>query len=126
MLIKMGLCLWKLEPVFKTYDLVSFVSPIFPNLVFRYQTPSSKYFLKFENFIGFNLWFWIKWGLVCENWRQGPGLTTWYISIFGPSGPKLVLRSKTPRSRYFLRFGNFIRFNLWLWIKWGPCENWSY
>ena len=50
-----------------------------PNVVSRPQTPSSRNFLRFHNFIGFISWLLRKWGLVCENWNQGSGLMAEYV-----------------------------------------------
>ena len=58
---------WKAVSV-KTYSLVSFFGPSCPKLVFRVQTPRSRHFLKLDNFIRLKLWFYISWGLYCENW----------------------------------------------------------
>ena len=49
-----------------------------------------------------------------------------WIRLLGPSGPNVVSRSQTPKSRPFLRFQDFNRFISWFLKKWGPdCENWS-
>ena len=37
--------------------------------------PKSRYFLRFHDFIGFIWWFLKKWGPLCKNWSQDPGLT---------------------------------------------------
>ena len=64
---KMMACLWKLQLRFWTYDLIRLLGPSGPNVVSRSQTPRSKIFLRFHNFIGFISWFLRKWGPVCEN-----------------------------------------------------------
>ena len=78
-IMKMRSCLRKLEPRFWTYDLIWFLGPIGPNVVSRPQTPRSKSFLKFHNFIGFISWFLRKGGPVCENWSQGCRLIARYV-----------------------------------------------
>ena len=90
-----------------------------PNLVYRPQTPTQRYVLKFHGFVEFMLWFWRKWSPDCENLSQGSRLMS-------TSCPKRVFKSQTPRSKGFLEFHSFIGFILWLWKNSGPvCENWS-
>ena len=48
--------------------LDSFLGPSDPNVVFRLHTPNLSNFLRYHDFIEFTLWFWRKWGPVCENW----------------------------------------------------------
>ena len=76
---KMRSCMWKLVVGFRSYGLIHLLDPSGPKVVSRLQTPKSKNFLRHYNFNGFILWFWKKWGLVCENWSYGSGLTAWYV-----------------------------------------------
>ena len=72
-------CMWKLVVGFRSYGLIRLLGPCGPNVVSRPQTPKSRIFLKNHGFSGFVLWFWKKWGPVCENWSYGSGLTAWYM-----------------------------------------------
>ena len=73
-------------------DLMRLLGPSGPNVVSRHQTPRSRIFLRFHNFIGFIFWCSRKWGLGCENMSWGSGL----ISPLGPNCSKLFLRHQTP------------------------------
>ena len=42
------------------------------------------------------------------------------ICLLGPSGPNVVSRSQTPKSKSFLRRYDFNGLILWFWKKWGP------
>ena len=61
--------LWKLELGFWIYGLESVSVPVGSKLVFSPHTTVWNFISTFEEFIGFISWFWIKWGLVYENWR---------------------------------------------------------
>ena len=50
-----------------------------PELVFRSQTLGLRFILTFQQIITFLFSFWIKSGLVCENWKQCSLLMAWYI-----------------------------------------------
>ena len=123
---KMRSCMLKLLTGFRSYGLIHLLGPSAPNIVSRPQTPKGQDFLRFHDFIESKLWFWIKWGPVCEKlmvgfWSYG------LICLLGPSGPNVVSRPQTPKSKYFLRHYDFNGFILWFWKKWGPVyENWSY
>ena len=39
------------------------------------------------------------------------------INLLGPSGPNAISSPQTPRSQFFFRFHNFVRFILLLWRK---------
>ena len=55
-------------------------------------------------------------------WKLEPGFwTCGWICLPDPSGPNLVSRPQVPRSRYFLRFHNFIGLISWFLRKWGLC-----
>ena len=66
----------------------------------------------FVEFIEFISSFWVKWGLVCRNWKYSFGIT--YGQLFcclgligpklGPIDPKLVVRLQTPDLRFILIF----------------------
>ena len=46
-----------------------------------------------------------------------------WICLLGPSGPNLICRPHTPRSRHFFRFYDFIGFISSFLREWGPfCE----
>ena len=60
------------------YGLLSILDPSGPKLVFSFQTPRLRYFLRFDNFVGFNISFWTNRGL--EDWSQGSWLVTWWNS----------------------------------------------
>ena len=55
--------------------------PSGPNVSSRPQTPRSRNFLRFCNFIGFISRFLGKWGPVCKNWSQGSGLIAGYVFL---------------------------------------------
>ena len=96
------------------------------NVVSRPQTPNWHNFLRFQNFIESNFWFWIKQGLMCKNWCYGSRVYG-LIHLLGLSGPNIVYRAQNPKSRNFLRNHGFSGFILRFWKKWGPVrENWSY
>ena len=54
------------------------------------------------------------WKLELRLWTDG------LICLLGPSGPNVVSRHQTQRSRSFLRYHDFIGFILWVWRNWGP------
>ena len=64
---KMRCCLWKLQLGFWTYGSIRLLGPSGPNVVSGPQTPRSRHFLRFYDFIGFISWFLRKWGPVCES-----------------------------------------------------------
>ena len=72
-------CFWKMELGFWTYGCIRFLDPRGSNVVSRLQTPRSRHFSQFYDFIGFIWWFLRKWGPVCENWNQGSGLMAGYV-----------------------------------------------
>ena len=72
-------CFWKMELGFWTYGWIRFLDPRGSNVVSRLQTPRSRHFSQFYDFIGFIWWFLRKWGPVCENWNQGSGLMAGYV-----------------------------------------------
>ena len=76
---KMMACLWKLQLRFWTYGFIRLLGTSGPNVVSRCQTPRSKKYLRFHNFIGFISWFLRKWWPVCENWSYGSGYMPWYV-----------------------------------------------
>ena len=123
---KMRSSLWKLDLGFWTYGLMRLLDPHDPNVVSRRQIPKSRHFLRFLNFFGINLWFWRKWGTICENWSWGSRLMAWYVVRTQVAQIYLVSRPQIPKSRNFLRFHNFIGINLRFQKKWGNVfENWS-
>ena len=67
---KMRPCLWKLELGFWTYGLTRLLGPSSPIVVSMPQTPKSINILRFNDFIGFILWFFKKWGPASENLSQ--------------------------------------------------------
>ena len=69
----------KLELGFWTYGLIRLLGPSGPNIVSRPQTPKPSNFLRFNNSIGFILWFWKIWSPLCEHWSEGSGLMTRYV-----------------------------------------------
>ena len=138
--------------------------PSGPNIFSGPQTPRSRYFLRFHNFIEFISWFlrsclwklglggyellaWYVWSgpkwVKCsfeapdlkvnffwDSWfywihlmilekmrsclyRLGLGFWTSGLIPLGPSGPNVVFRPQTPRSRSFLKFHDFIWFISW-------------
>ena len=76
---KMRAYLWKLQTVFWTYGLIRLLDPGGPNAVSGSQTPRSRNFLRFHDFIGFISWFLRKWWPVCENCSYGSGHMAWYV-----------------------------------------------
>ena len=81
-------------------------------------------FLRFYNFIGFISWFLRKWGPVCENWSQGSGCMARFFLLAGPqpTGPNVVSRPLSPRSKHFLRYHDFIGFTSWFWENEVLCS----
>ena len=81
------------------------------------QTPKLWNFLRFHNFIEFVLWFWRKWGPVCEIRRLKGASEIWPK---WPQTPRSLNLSKpqSPKLWNFLRF-YVIEFILWFWRKWG-------
>ena len=58
-------------------------------------------------------------------WKLEPGFWTYgWIRLLGPSDPTIMLRPQTTRSRYILKFHDFIGFISSFLRKWHPvCEN---
>ena len=120
---KMRYCLWKLEPGFSTYDWTCLLCPSGPNVVSRPQALRSRIFWRF---------YWIHL-MILEKmrsclWKLEPGFWTygWYVFWVQVVGLNVVSRPQTLRSRYFLRFCDFIGFISRFLKKWGPaCENLS-
>ena len=103
--------------VWDLYNLIILSGSTNPNLVSRSHTPRSSYFLRFDNFIVFNLWLWRKQSPV---WKLQLGLWSYaLIRLLSPSGTYVVSRPQTLRSRNFLRFHDFIRFISWFLRKWS-------
>ena len=89
----MSCCFWKLELVFWTYGWMRFLG-LDTHAFSRPQTPMSKYFFRFYDFIGFISWFWRN--MRSCLWKLELGfLTNGLISplpkALGPNCPKLVL-----------------------------------
>ena len=121
---EMGSYLWRLESGFWTYGWMRFLGPSGPNVVSRLQVLSQDIF---SNFMIYWIYLVILEKMRSCLWKLKPGLWTYdWICLLGPSGTKVVSRSQTPKSRYFLRFHYFIGFISWFLKKCGPaCENWS-
>ena len=117
-------CLWKLEPGFWPCGWICLLGPSGPNVVSRPQAPRSRHFLRFHDFIGFTSWFLRKWGPVCKNWSQGSGRMARFVSLAGhqPTGPNVVSRPQSPRSKHFLRYHDFIGFTSWFWENEVLCS----
>ena len=118
-------CLWKLELGLWTSGLLFQLGPSSPNVVSQPQTSRSKHFLRFTISLDS---FHDSWGnqalfMKIEDWV----LDLWLdVRLLGPNSSNVDSRSQTPRSRYFLRFHNFIGFISWFLRKWSPvCDNWS-
>ena len=65
----------------------------------RLQTPRLRYFLKSDNFIGFNFLDKMSflWKLEIGFWTYG------FLSVLGPSGQKLVFRPPNPKVKVFFK-----------------------
>ena len=61
------------------------MTPNDPKLVFRPQSPTLRCFLRFDNFVGFNLWLWTKW---VSLWKLKLVLDLWLHETFGSKFPK--------------------------------------
>ena len=122
---KMRPCLWKLNPGFWTYCWIRLLGPSGPNVSSRPQTPRSRNFLRFCNFIGFISRFLGKWGPVCKNWSEGSGLIAGYV--FLAQVTQIYFLGQSPQGQdIFGGFYDFIGLISWLLRKWGlVCENWS-
>ena len=64
---------------FWTYGLIRLLGTSGPDVVSGSQTPSSRNFLRFHDFIGFISWFLRKWWPVCENCSYGSEHMAWYV-----------------------------------------------
>ena len=78
---KMMACLWKLQLWLWTYGLIRLFDPSGPNVVSGSQTPRTRNFLRFHDFIEFISWFLRKWWPVCENCSYGSGHMAWYVFL---------------------------------------------
>ena len=103
-----------------------FSGPKWPKCSFWVLNPKVKKFFEISSLYWIHLMTLEKmrpclWKLYLLFWTYG------LIRLLGPSGPNVVSRLQTLRSRYFLRFHNFIGFISWFLRKWWPvCENCSY
>ena len=122
---KMRSCLWKLQPGFWIYGLICLLGPNGPDVVSGPQTPRSRNFFEIS---------WVYWIHVITSekmrsclWKLQLGFWIYgLIRLMGPSGPNVVSRPQTLRSRNFLRFHNSIGLISWFFRKWCPvCENCS-
>ena len=93
-----------------------------------FRVPDSKFKIFFE--ISWLYWIYL---MILEKmmaclWK----LQLWFwtydlIHLLGTSGPNVVSRYQTPRSKKLLRYHNFIGFISWFLRKWWPvCENCCY
>ena len=95
----------------------------FANYVLMPKTPRPRWdfmiLMNFHHMILEKMRSWLR-KLKLGFWNYG------LICLLGRSGPTVVSRPQTPRSRNFLIFHDFFGFILWLLGKWGPvCTNWT-
>ena len=113
---KLRSCLWKLELGFWTYGLIHLLGPSAPNAVSSPQTLRSWILVGFHNIIYSSYNFGEHEALFVKMKLR---FWTCFIRLLGLSGPNVVSKSQTTRSRNILRFSNFVGFILWFWRKWG-------
>ena len=101
------------------YNLIILSGSSNPNLVSRPHTPRSSYFLRFDNFIVFNLWLWRKWSPVCENCNKGSGLMAWYV--FWAEVAQMQFLGPRPQGQIFFEISWFYWIHLMILEKMRSC-----